>query len=66
MSTEFFKTLKEAESFAAGFNPKHVLAEVYSLDKPGTVKQFLQERDAAIAWERREADGARAVVAIFR
>ena len=63
VTTEFFKTLKEAEEFKPICNYK----EVYSLDKPGTVLAFISERDFAIYNEcRNEAKGARAVVLMYR
>ena len=66
LTTEFFKTLKEAEGFASAFNRKYVITEVFSLDKRGTVARFRSERDDALAWERHEALDARAVVCIYR
>lgn len=62
-TTEFFKTLKEAE----GFRPICRDKEIYSLDKPGTVLAFISERDHAIYNEcRNEAKGTRAVVIMYR
>ena len=66
MSTEFFKTLKEAEGFASQYNPKCTPTVVYGLDKPGTVKQFRAEQNDAISWGRRESYSARAVVVLYR
>ena len=66
MTTEFFKTLKEAEEFALQYNPNHVLTDVYSLDKPGTARKFKTEQDDAIACGRCYANSARAVVVLYR
>ena len=66
-STEFFKTLAEAEAFS----PCGVCwKEVYSLDKPGTIKKFKEYRDDAMFWERYRGgfleNEARAVVVFGR
>lgn len=66
MTTEFFKTLKEAEGFASQYNPKYVPTEVYSMDKPGTARKFKIEQDDAIAWGRYYVNWARAVVVLYR
>lgn len=63
ISTEFFKTLSEAKAFM----PCRCLGwDVYSLDKPGTTRKFKEYQDDAIAYERYEAEKARAVVVIYR
>lgn len=63
ITTEFFKTLKEAEEF----KPICVDKEIYSLDKRGTVFAFMCERDFAIYYEcRNEAKESRAVVLMYR
>ena len=63
ITTEFFKTVQEAKAFLPcrcnGW-------DIYSLDKPGTVKKFREWQDDAIACERNEAEKARAVVVIYR
>lgn len=62
-TTEFFKTLKEAEGFRPICNDK----EIFSLDKRGTVLAFIGERDFAVYNEHRnEAKGSRAVVVMYR
>lgn len=63
-STEFFKTLAEAEAF----QPARILGkEVYGLDKRGTAKKFREWRDDAISFARyAETKDARAVVVIWR
>ena len=62
ITTEFFRTVKEAEAF----QPCGVVwKEVYSLDKPGSERKFLEERDDAISHERK-ISGFRAVVKIWR
>ena len=59
LSTEFFKTLQEAETF----KPCGVcFKEIYSLDKRGTVKKFREYQDEAFFYGRNEAYNARAVV----
>lgn len=61
--TEFFATLAEAKAF----RPARCAAwDIYGLDKPGTAKRFREWRDAAMAFERREAAKARAVVVIYK
>lgn len=63
IATEFFKTLEEAKLF----RPVRCIGlDVYGLDKPGTIKKFREWQDDAIAWERNEAETARAVVVIYR
>ena len=64
ITAEFFKTLQEAKTFQpCGCNGLNI----YSLDKPGTVKKFREWQDDAIANERyAEAKNARAVVVIYR
>lgn len=66
VSTEFFKTLAEAEYWAK-HDMKHLSTEVYSLDKPGTVLAFISEKDNSLWNEcRGDAKGSRAVVKIWR
>lgn len=64
ISTEFFKTLKEANEF----RPCGCRCwDVYSLDKPGTVNKFRAWQDDALAHDRyNEARDAHAVVVIYR
>jgi hypothetical protein len=62
--TEFFKSLREAESYAdrVGYP-----TDVYGLDKRGTAKKFREWRDDAIALARyNEAEDAVAVVLIYK
>jgi hypothetical protein len=61
-TTEFFKTLAEAEAF----QPICLGKDVFGLDKPGTVRKFREWQDDAIANERYYAEKARAVVVIYR
>lgn len=63
-TTEFFKTLSEAEAF----KPSRILGKaIYGLDKRGTEKKFREWRDDAIAFARyAETKDARAVVVIWR
>lgn len=63
ISTEFFPTLAEAEAF---FPTRCNGWDIFSLDKPCTVKKFREWQDDAIAYERHEAEKARAVVVIYR
>ena len=62
-TTEFFKTLEEAEAF----KPICSYKEVYGLEKPGTVLAFISEKNFSIYNEgRNEAKGSRAVVKMWR
>lgn len=63
ITTEFFKTLKEAEEFKPICNEK----EVFSLDKFGTIRDFRMWHDEAVSCGR-FSDGMdyRAVVVIYR
>jgi len=62
ITTEFFKTLKEAE----GFQPICKSRDIFSLDKRGTVKEFNSWLNDAIASERKGLEGVRAVVVMYR
>lgn len=62
ITTEFFKTLKEAK----GFKPICIDKEIYSLDLPGTEKKFRSEQNEALQYCRHEALNARAVVVMYR
>lgn len=62
VTTEFFRTLKEAE----GFRPICRAKYIFSLDKLGTVNEFKSWLNDAIASERKGLEGARAVVVMYR
>lgn len=62
ITTEFFKTLKEAENF----HPICKAKCICGLDKPGTVREFKSWLNDAIASERKGLEGVRAVVIMLR
>lgn len=62
ITTEFFKTLKEAEGFCPICRSKYI----FSLDKLGTVNEFKSWLNDAIASDRKGIKGVRAVVVIYR
>lgn len=62
ITTEFFKTLKEAE----GFQPICKAKYIFSIDKRGTAKEFKSWLNDAIASERKGLEGVRAVVVMYR
>lgn len=63
ITTEFFRTLKEAEEFKPICNLKNVFGK----DKPGTVEAFKFWLYDAISYGReKEVKNARAVVVMYR
>ena len=62
ITTEFFKTLREAE----GFQPICKAKYIFSVDKRGTVNEFNSWLNDAIASDRKGIEGVRAVVVMYR